>query len=442
MKTIIIGAVAAGMSAASKLRRLDKDAVIHVYEKGKDISYGACGMPYFLGGLIKDEKTLVARTIEEFEKANIKIFLMHEVISVNPETKTVTILKNDTNETIQDHYDNLLIATGASARRTRVPGNNQSNIYVLSQLSDARSLQKAIKGVRSVAIIGGGYIGVEIAENLARLGLKVRIIENMNQILGVYDYDFAKIAQVELELIGVEIHLRETLQSYGNDNYQIIVETDLGKYPVDLVIEAIGVEPNTAFLKDTGISMMPNGAIVVNDRMETSITDIYAAGDCAAYYHLIKNALAYVPLGTHANKTGRIVAENIVGQNTRFAGVIGSSIIKVNELALGKTGLGFEEAKRLGFDYDYVDVDAKTHAGYYPGAKNIYIRVVYERGTGILKGAELVGEEGVSDRINIMATAISARMTASEFSLLDLAYSPPYNSVWDPLQVATNLIKV
>lgn len=441
-KTIIIGAVAAGMSAASKLRRLDQNAIIHVYEKGTDISYGACGMPYYIGGIIENERSLIARTKDEFEKSNIRVFLNHEAITVDPESKTVTLLNSETNEILTDQYDKLLIATGASARKTYVSGRNLPNIHVLSQLTDARKLKELVKNAKTVVMIGGGYIGLEIAENLIHLGLKVHIIEMMNQLLPVYDFDFAKIAQVELEQVGVQVHLNESLQSYEQDNDTIIVNTDKGSYQGDLVIEAIGVVPNTIFLKETGMETLKNGAIVVNERMETSIRDIYAAGDCAAYYHRIKKELAYVPLGTHANKTGRVVAENIAGLDSKFDGIIGSSILKVHDLAVAKTGVGFEEAKRLGLDYDYVDVDTKNHAGYYPGYKNIYIRIIYERGTGILKGAEMVGEAGVSDRINVMAVAVSQGMSAQEFSQLDLAYSPPYNSVWDPLQVATNIIKV
>ncbi len=430
------------MSAASKLRRLDKNAEIHVYEKGNDVSYGACGMPYFLGGVIENADNLVVRTADEFEKSNIHVFLNHEVITVDPDTKTITILNKQSSDILFDNYDKLLIATGASARRTFVTGSNNPNVHVLSNLDDARALGKLVKNAKSIAIIGGGYIGVEVADNLCSLGLKVHIIESRTRLLDFYDYDFAKIAQVELEHMGVEIHLNENLQSYGLLNDKTVVNTDNAEYKVDFVIEAIGVKPNTAFLKETGIEMLDNGAIVVNDCMETSIIDIYAAGDCAAYYHKIKREMAFVPLGTHANKTGRIVAENIAGLESRFDGIVGSSILKVNELALAKTGLGIDEAKRLNLDYDFVEIEAKNHAHYFPEAKNIFIRVIYEKGTGILKGAELVGQDGVSDRINIMALAITKELTASEFSQLDFAYTPPYNSVWDPLQVATNLIRI
>jgi len=442
MKTIIIGAVAAGMSAAAKLRRLDKDAIIHVYEKGTDISYGGCGMPYFLGSLIEDERLLVARTREDFEKEGIQVFLNHEAITIDPEKKKVSILKLETNEIVADSYDKLLIATGTSANRTYVSGSYTANVHVLNQLSDARELKDIIKNSRSVAIIGGGYIGVEVAENLAHSGLNVTIVEAEGQILNVFDVEVAKLAQSELESMGVKISLREHLVAYETSSDKTIVVTDKDRYEVDLVIEAIGVRPNTVFLKDTGMNMLKNGAIVVNDKMETSIPDIYAAGDCVSYQHLIKGTPAYVPLGTHANKTGRIVAENIAGLDEHFAGIVGSNIIKVNRIGLAKTGLGIDEAKRLNLDYGYVDVSTYNQSHYFPGATKIFIRLVYEQGSGVLKGAQLVGEKGISDRINIMALAITKGVTAKELSQMDFAYSPPFNQVWDPLQVAANQIKL
>jgi NADPH-dependent 2,4-dienoyl-CoA reductase/sulfur reductase-like enzyme len=442
MKVIIIGGVAAGMSAASKLKRLDDQATIKVYEKGEDLSYSGCGMPYYLGDIVTDEQRLIARTKEDFEAQGIEVYLNHEVISVNHKEKTVTIRNLETNKEIIDTYDKLLIGTGTYANRTNTPGSEKVNVYVLNQLEDMRALKPVIDKAKSVAVIGGGYIGIEVAENLAHKGIKVDIIELAPQLLTVYDKAIAQKAQEALEQKGVKVHLNEKLLKYDLENNKTIITTDKTNYEVDVIIEAIGVRPNTAFLKDTGMEMLRNGAIVINDKCETNLKDIYAAGDCAAYHHLIKNELAYVPLGTHANKTGRIVAENMVGLDSKFNGIVGSNIIKVTDLAFAKTGIGIDEAKRLNLDYDYVDVTAKNQTGYYPGAKSIFMRIVYEKSTGILKGAQLVGEKGVSDRINIMALAITKSLTAKEFSQLDFAYAPPFSPVWDPLQVATNQIKV
>ncbi len=442
MKTIIIGGVAAGMSAAAKLRRLDKNMAITVYEMGNDLSYSGCGMPYYLGDIITEEEKLIARNRNDFEKENINVFLDHQVIKVDPKAKTVVVKNLITTEESLDSYDKLVIGTGTTAIRTNVPGSDKAKIYVLNQLDDMRVIKKNLAKTKTVAIIGGGYIGIEVAENLAHLGIKVHIIELADQLLRVFDKTVASKAEEILKEQGVLVHLNEKLVSYDLNNSSTIVNTDKSEYEVDLVIEAIGVKPATEFLKDIDIEMLRNGAIVVNERCETSLKDIYAAGDCATYHHLIKDELVYVPLGTHANKTGRIIAENIAGNEESFKGIVGSNIIKVFDYAFAKTGLGIDEAKKLGLDYDYVDVTAKNQSGYYPGAKKIFIRIVFEKETGVLKGAQLVGEKGVSDRINIMALAITKSLTAKEFSQLDFAYAPPFSPVWDPLQVACNQIKV
>ncbi|MFP4478637.1 MAG: CoA-disulfide reductase [Candidatus Izemoplasmatales bacterium] len=440
MKTIIIGGVAAGMSAASKLRRLDKDALIHVYEMGEDLSYGACGMPYYIGGVIEDEKSMIARTKEEFEKRDIHVFTKHQVTKVNPKKKTIEIKNLKTGKTIQDDYDKLVIATGTSPNQTNIPGTDDVNIFFLNQLEDARRIKNHLDGVKEVAIIGGGYIGLEMAENFARLGIQVHIIEVAKHLLIVYDDVIGKKAKEILEDLGVKIYLNEGLEKYEKDNDQTIVTTNKRTLSVDMVIESIGVRPNTEFLKDTGMDMLKNGAIITNKKQETSIKDIYAAGDCVAYDHLITGEKAFVPLGTHANKTGKIAAENIAGNPVQFKGIIGSNILKVGEYAFAKTGLSFDEAKKHKLDYEYVDITAKNQSAYYPGAKKIFIRLVYDPKTHIIKGAQMYGEKGVSDRINILALAITKEMTAEEFSQSDFAYAPPFSPVWDPLLVASNQI--
>ncbi len=442
MKTIIIGGVAAGMSTAAKLRRIDNTMKITVYEMGKDLSYSGCGMPYYLGDIITDEEKLIARTKDDFQKEHIDVFVHHQVVKVNPLDKTVVVKNLLTDEEIIDTYDKLVIGTGTYAIRTNVPGSDQVKITVLNQLEDMRDIKEVLEKTKSAAVIGGGYIGIEVAENLAHLGIQVHIIELADQLLRVFDKGVASKAEEILKEQAVMVHLNEKLVSYEALDNVTRVHTDKSTYDVDLVIEAIGVRPATNFLKETGIEMLRNGAIIVNDKCETSIKDIYAAGDCATYHHIIKDELVYVPLGTHANKAGRVIAENIAGNDERFPGIVGSNIIKVFDYGFAKTGLGIDEAKKLGLNYDYVDVTAKNQTGYYPGAKKIFMRIVFEKNTGILKGAQLVGEKGVSDRINIMALAITKSLTAKEFSQLDFAYAPPFSPVWDPLQVATNQIKV
>jgi NADPH-dependent 2,4-dienoyl-CoA reductase/sulfur reductase-like enzyme len=442
LRTIIIGGVAAGMSTASKLRRLDKDADIIVFEKGRDLSYSGCGMPYYLGDIIKDEDSLVAKTYEDFKKENIDVRLYSEVISVNPKDKTVLVKDLKTNQETTYPYDKLLVATGTYPIRTNVEGSSEVDVLVLNQLEDMRVLKPYIKKGNEAVIIGAGYIGIELAENLVHQGMTVRIIELQDQVLSVYDKDIANKAYDILVKAGVLVHTGEKLVRYEKKGNKALVYTDKDVYETDIVVESVGVRPATQFLKDTGIDMLKNGAIITDDYCETNIKDIYAAGDCAAYKHLLKDELAYVPLGTHANKAGRVVANNIAGIPTTFNGIVGSNIIKVFDYAFAKTGIGIDEARKLNLDYDYVDITSNHKSGYYPGVEKIFVRVVFEKGTGILKGASLVGKSEIAPRINIMALAITKNLTADEFSQLDFAYAPPFSALWDPLQVATNQIKV
>ncbi|MFU8793582.1 MAG: CoA-disulfide reductase [Acholeplasmataceae bacterium] len=438
MKVIVIGGVAAGMSAAAKLKRLKKDVTIHVYEKGTDLSYGACGMPYYLSDIIPDAKSLVARTQEAFKKDGIEVFVNHEVVGVDPENKKVKIKHQ--NNMIEDTYDKLIIATGAHAIRLPVPGSDLSGIHVLNSLEDAKNLKEALQKAQTIGVIGAGFIGCEVAENLIHMKKNVIVIERLDQVLGIYDKDMSLHAQEALEQAGVDLKLSEDLIAYEGDTHVTHIKTNQNTYAVDLVIEAIGVRPNTSFLKDTNMKRLKNGAIVINEHMETSVKDIYAAGDCVAYQHQMTKASAYVPLGTHANKGGRVIASQIAGIDDEFQGIIGSNVVKVMDLTVAKTGFTMKEVKAHNLNYQYVDVTANNHAGYYPNAEKIHMRIVYEPKTLILKGAQLIGKKGVSDRINVMAVAITNQMTAKAFSQLDLAYAPPFSSVWDPLQIATNQI--
>ncbi|MBN2876486.1 MAG: FAD-dependent oxidoreductase [Bacilli bacterium] len=430
------------MSVAAKLRRLDKNATITVYEKGHDISYAACGMPYFLGGVIEDEASLQIKTLEDFTKQAIDVYTNHEVITVIPEKREVHVYNHDTNQISIDTYDTLVIATGASAKRTFVSGANSKGIYVLKNLEDAITIKQQLSKASKIAVIGGGYIGCEVAENLAHIGKSVVLIENNNQILDLFDYDIARQVEVELETVGVEVHTRERLESYQQDGDRILVNTNESTYPVDLVIEAIGIQPNTTFLKELNMKMLPNGAIMVNEYLETSIPHIYAAGDCVAYRSRFFGEHVYLPLATHAVSAGKIIAQNIIGKLQSFNNVIGSTIIKVGKLSIAKTGLTLEEAQARKLNVGFVDVTAETIPHYYPGGTEIRIRIIYENGTGTLKGAEIISEKNVNSDINLMALAISKEMTAEEFSTIDFPYSPPFSPVNNPFQIASRKIEL
>ena len=440
MKVIVIGGVATGMSAASKLKRLMQDVTIDVYEKGSDVSYGACGMPYFLSDIIPEASALIARSVAQFEHTGIRVHLNHEVINVDTNKRRIKALNHETNQTIEAFYDRLIIATGAHAIRLNVPGKTLKGLHVLNSLQDAIGLKKALENAQKVTVIGSGFIGLEVVENLLELNKEVTLIERESQIMPIFDLSMVETVYQALLKRGVTIRLNETVTAYQGTESVQTVKTDKASYDTDLVIEAIGVKPNTAFLKDTGISMLPNGAILTNHRMQTSIDNVYAGGDCASYHHIIKNESAYIPLGTHANKAGRVIAEDIASLNTEFQGVQGSSVLKVLDYTLAKTGLTEKEAIANNIAYDLVDVTANNQAGYYPGAEKIQMRIVYDPNNCRLLGAQMLGKKGVSSRINVIAVAINQGMSASDFSKLDLAYAPPFSPVWDPLQVATNQI--
>lgn len=440
MKIVVIGGVAAGMSMASKLKRLKPEYQIEVYEKGQDLSYGACGMPYYLSDVIKDEKSLVARTQDQFEASGIKVFTGHEVTKLHPIEKTIE--GTFENNSFKAAYDKLVIATGASAIHIPVSNHHLKGIYPLNALQDAIQLKKALEKAKKVAIIGAGFIGMEVAENMVHLDKEVHIIERLDQVLPTYDKAYAKLAEDALSNAGVKIHLKESLEGYTGESHVTGVITDHQTIDVDLVIEAVGVRPNTAFLKEAGFQMLPNGAIIINAKGETNLKDIYAAGDCVAYPHKLLPEPVFVPLGTHANKMGRVIAEQLAGNSEAyFHGVIGSSILKVMDLTVSKTGLTMKDSERLNLGLNYVDVKAKNQAGYYPGAELMDIRLTYDPQTFIVKGAQIIGKKGVSDRINIMASIISQGLTKDALENMDLAYSPPFQPVWDPLQIAAQQIK-
>ncbi len=444
MKVIVIGGVAAGMSAASKLKRLMPESEIVVYEKGEDLSYGACGMPYYISDVIGEESKLVARTKAQFEEKGIRVRVNTEATGVDTEKRAVTLKERPSGETYEDVYDKLIIASGAGAIRLPVEGRESKRIHVVNTLEDSRNLKKALNkpDVKDVAVIGGGFIGIEMVESIREMGLNAHLVELENQVLPGYDKDMMEHVRKSLEDHAVSLHLEEEVTAYEEKDGRIIVHTKTTSFGVDLVIEAIGVRPNTGFLKNTPVERIKNGAILVNDRNETSVRDIYAAGDCATVYHRLKSSYeAYIPLGTHANKAGRVIAEQISGSDKRFEGVIGSSVLKAFELTVAKTGLTEKECKALGIDYGSISVKAANQAGYYPGAKPVFIKLTYDTHTCNLLGAQMVGEKGVGSRINIFATAIWNRMSAEAVSDMDLAYAPPFSPVWDTVQIATNQIK-
>lgn len=444
MKIVIIGGVAAGMSAASKIRRMSETADVTVYEKGRFLSYGACGLPYYVSSDSDDYRKLIARTADEFARMGIRAFTRHEVLKVVPGAKQIMVKNLDTGKVFLDHYDRLMIATGSRPVVPPVRGRDLAGVHVLKTLEDGIALRKAAReaSVRDVVIIGGGYIGVETAEAMAALDKRVRIIEMGDRILRTFEPEMTARAEKELLDHGVALHLSEKVEEIAGDGGKVAgVRTDKGAYPADLVLMAVGMRPATDFLRDTGMLMAENGAIIIDREMRTSLPDIYAAGDCAVVYSRVAEENTYIPLGTTANKMGRLAGVNLLGGREKFIGTLGSAAVKVFGLELARTGLSEDEAKKLAIDCGTVVVTASDHPAYYPDPSEIILKLIYEKKTGVLLGAQGVGRKGVVLRIDVFAVAIHNRMTAQEMGMVDLCYAPPFAGVWDAVHIACNAVK-
>jgi len=442
MKVIAIGGVALSMSAVSKLRRLDKDIEIVVYEKGTVLSYGACGMPYYISDEIKDPERLVARTKEQFSDIDILVHTNHMVTEVFDERNEISVLNFETNEIIIDNYDYLIVGSGASAIVPPWKNFALENIFKLSSYEDSLAIKEKIDSgtIKKVTVVGGGFIGIEMVEAFLTRGLEVTLIEYGNQILGVFDNDMTLKLEKHLVEKGVKLHLGEKVIRFSGDTAVRKVITDKAEYETDLVLISIGVRPNTSFLENSNV-ILDKGAVVVNKRMQTNISNIYAGGDCGLIYNLAVKENRYIPMGNNANKQGRVIAENIAGGNFEFKGVLGTIVIKVIDMEAAKTGITEKEAKSLALDYKTVVITGKNHAGYYPNPEPITVKIIYKPVSKIIIGAELVGYKDTALRINVFAVAIQKEMTTSELGFLDLAYAPPFAGVWDVIAVAANKVK-
>ncbi|UNL85869.1 CoA-disulfide reductase [Priestia koreensis] len=444
-RVVIIGGVAAGMSAASKLRRLEEETEIIVFEKGEDISYGACGLPYYIAGTISSSDRLVARTKEEFEKQGINVYLRHEAVALSPEEKKIRVVNHTDGLERDVNYDHLVLATGASAIQPPFYREEASNVFTLKTLQDAIHMKAFFEKTpaKDVTIIGGGYIGMELVETMKTLGKHVRVIDVHDHVLTVYDEDIAHLVQSHLkEEHGIEFCLGEEVTSLTQHNGDVVaVETKTNTYQTDAVIVNVGIRPNTTFLKGSGIECLENGAILTNEYMETNLPFIYAGGDCATSYHRLLKKRVHIALGTIANKQGRLIAENIHGKRHAFQGVLGTNIVKILDLTVAKTGLSEKEAKEANIPYETETITANNGASYYPGTEELTIKLLFNKESHVIIGAQIVGGAGVAQRIDTLVAGIYNEMTADEMTYLDLCYAPPYAGVWDAIQVATNKIK-
>lgn len=433
MRIVIIGAVAGGTSAAAKARRENETADIVVYEKDKHISYAGCGMPYYLGRQVAEEEELAPRDADYFKKKyNIDIFTEHEVIDLDTEKKEVMVINLKTKVTFSDRYDKLIIATGARSSIPPFKGREHANVFTLRTIKDMEDIESFIenKSPKTAAIIGTGFIGLEVAENLTRLGIKVTLIEKMPQVSPSLDSDMAILVQDELTKNGVRVLVNQNIQEITENG--VVLEDD-EFINGDLVLIATGVRPNVDLARSSGIEIGVTGAIAVNDRMETSVADIYAVGDCMEEYHALTGKPVYRPMGSTANKTGRIAGNNAAGGPVlTFKGVIGTAIYKVFNLAVAQTGLTEKELIKENIPYQ-VSFNIKPEKPEYLGGQEMVMKVIARKDNLQILGAEIIGVSGVDKRIDVLATAITFKATASDLAALDLAYAPPFSTAKDPI---------
>lgn len=423
------------MSAAMEIYRHDSEATIISLEKGHHFSYGQCGLPYVIDGRVESTKDVISRTPEIFrDKYKIEARIMHTVTALDSNRQIVSGVATDTREPFSIQYDRLLIATGAESIKLKMPGRDLKGIRSLKTIPDTEDIIGEVKNVEQITIIGGGYIALELAEVLSSIGKKVRIIIRSGQVASFLDLEMAKLVHEEAYKNGVEIVFHEELIRYEGDDWVTGVQTSKDFYPTDFVIEAIGIRPNTSFLKGTGIQLSKNGAIRVDPHLETTVKNVYAAGDCAMQFNRMKQQADYIPLGTTANKQGRIAGLNMVGIPETFAGVVGSSILKFFNLTIGKTGLNEKEVKKMHFEYEVATQELLNKASYYPGGELMTVKLIWKSDSKRLLGLQIVGGEGVDKRIDVGAVALFNQMRLRELLDLDLSYAPPYNSVWDPIQ--------
>lgn len=444
MKVIIIGGIAAGMSAAAKFKRLSpKDDVI-VYEKGDIVSFGACGLPYYVGDFFDDSREMIARTPEEFRESGVEIHTKHEVIDVDFSSKKLKVKNLITDEILEESYDKLMIASGARAIIPPIKNIDLENVVTLKSMDDGNKLRELMASdeYKKVAIIGAGFIGLEAVEAAKHRGKEVTVIQLQDRVLQeVFDKDITDLLEEELRESGVNLLLSETVVELIGDGKVSKVKTNKREIDADIVILATGVKPNTDFLKADEIKMLRNGAIVVDSYGRTSIEDVYSAGDCATINNLITGKEAYVPLATGANKLGRIVGENLAGQNNSFQGSMASSCIKVMNMEAARTGLSEKEVRDLGFDYKTKFITDMNQTSYYPGRERIYVKLIYDAHTKVIYGGQVAGYKDAVQRCNVLAACIYAKMTTDQLGMLDLCYSPPFSRTWDVLNVAGNVSK-
>lgn len=438
-RVVVIGGDAAGMSAAAKIRREQPQRDILVLEKTAYTSYSACGIPYYIGGLVDDFNRLIARSPQQFrEKYDIEVRTGHEVVAIDTAQQRVTI-RTDRGAEVSEPYGQLLIATGARPICPDVPGAGAQGIFGLSTLTSGERLQTFLteQQPRRAVVVGGGYIGLEMAEALLLRGLDVALIQRGEEVMGTLDPDMGRLVSQALRAVGVTLYLQEEMQAFETREGRLTgVVTDRRTLPADIAILGMGVVPRTDLAQAAGIACGVKRAIRVDERQRTETPNVWAAGDCATSIHRLTGQPVHIALGTVANRQGLVAGINLSGGDARFPGVVGTAVSKICKVEVARTGLQEKELLAIGTNYATATIEARTRAGYFPGAGKITVKLLGERGSGRLLGAQIVGMEGAAKRIDVMATALTAGMTAQELIDLDLSYAPPFSPVWDPVQTA------
>ncbi len=439
IKIIIVGGVAAGASAAAKARRCDENAEIILFEKGEEISYATCGLPYYLSGVIDNRDKLIVTKASLFRKRfKIDVRTKHEVVKIERVEKKVTCIDLITGKKYEEDYDKLILTPGSKSIIPSIPGIELPFVSCLKTLEDTDKIANLIltRKPESVVIVGAGLIGLESAENLKRIGAAVSVVEFMPQILAFLDFEMAELVNRHVNENNVKTLLGERVVAIREENGAGIIETDTGQIlPADLIIMSVGTRPDTELAKDAGLEIGDTGAVKVDEYMKTSDPDIFAAGDCVESFHLVTEKPAIFPMAGAANKQGRAAGANVLGRRLPVKGFTGTVIVKVFDLCVAKTGLSEKEAVDAGFNPYVSYVIANDHAGYYPGAKVLRIKTVAEHESGRILGVQIIGENGVDKRIDVFATAIYNKMTVEDLMHLDLAYAPPFSSARDPIFV-------
>ena len=440
-RLVIIGGDAAGMSAATQARRMKTVAELEIvaFERSSRTSYAACGLPYLVGGFVDSPDSLIARTPEQHRAKGIDVRTRHEVTAIDATAFTVSVRDLESGQESAVHYDELLISTGASGILPNWPGIDAKGVLQLRTLDDAAAVEQLLAGgARRAVVVGAGYIGLEVAEGLLQRGLHVTVVERLDAPMGaVLDTDMAIDVADAMRSAGIDLRLGTAVTGFTVDGGRVrAVETAAGPVEADLVVIGLGVRPNAELARTAGVGVGESGGIQVDDHLRTDTPHIWAAGDCVESHHRMTGRSVVVALGTHANKQGRVVGTNLAGGDEAFGGVLGTAITRFKDLEIARTGLTEREAKAAGLDAIGVTTEASSRAHYYPGAEPMKIKLVVERGTGRLLGAQIVGGAGSGKRIDVLATTLWNGMTVAEVAGMDLSYAPPFSPVWDPVLLA------